>query len=282
MNRFLLSLTAFLFSATLGIAQTFPTESETPITDDSDVLDPVAEAELAERITAAEQSGNADIAVVTILSHAFYTAGEEVGDYADMLAAEWDLGATTQDRWVMILLITEDRDLTIRTGPAFGDQEEVAQAIITDTMVPALQDGNFATALGNGADAVIAQVVSPVVEETEPAAPSTEGDGEGSGGILGWIAGIFAAIIGAGWLSSRRAAAKLAKTPCSSCGQTGLSRERVVVEDPTYEKAGRGEIRTICPNCGHVEAESYSISKLEKSAQKSDAKKENSGASGEW
>ena len=83
-----------------------------------------------------------------------------------------------------------------------------------------------------------------------------------------------------------RKAARLAATPCPSCGKTELRQERVVLAEATLEAAGSGEHRTICGACGHTTAEPFVISK--KSSPKDDApkfsggKSDGDGASGKW
>ena len=114
-------------------------------------------------------------------------------------------------------------------------------------------------------------------------APRPASDGEGGNGLWYLLGGIGAVIAGLiGW--GRVKAARLAATPCSSCGKTELSRERVVLNDATLEEEGDGEIRTICGACGHTTAEPFTISK--KSPPKEDSfdggKSDGGGASGKW
>ena len=133
-------------------AQTFPGRSETPITDDADLLSPVAEAELAEKLIALKQDWSVDVAVVTLLSGGLYTAGEDVDAYGDRLAADWDLDGPTEGRSVLLLVIAEDRDLYLRAGPGLsGTFDDAArQAVLDDAILPAFRDGDMAEGIEPG------------------------------------------------------------------------------------------------------------------------------------
>ncbi|GGL75009.1 TPM domain-containing protein [Wenxinia marina] len=282
--RFLILTVAAIFAALPALAQVYPTRGETPITDDADLLTPVQEAELAERLIAVRQEENAEVVVVTLLNSGLYTMGEEVSDYAQMLAGEWALGDQTEGRWAMLLVISEDRDLAIRLGPAFADLSEEAQGIIDDEVVPAFQDGEFAQGITAGADAIVSRIVAPTVaaEETPVAAAepvgAAGGDAEGGGNALLWFGGIIVAAAAGIWALMRRSAAKLAAMPCAACGKTGLTRERVTLQEATVDHAGRGEVRTTCPHCGHVEREGYTIPREEPDPARSRATSASGGA----
>ena len=111
------------------------------------------------------------------------------------------------------------------------------------------------------ADTVPATETAPAPEAT-PAARSPDAE-EGGGNILLWIGGGIAALVALVVGANRRAAAKLASTPCPSCGKTGLTRERVTLRDATEYSAGHGEVRTACPHCGNVETEPFTIRQRE-------------------
>jgi uncharacterized protein len=281
MKRLLALLCALLFLTGPALAQVFPTRGDTPVTDDADMIPPVAEAELAGRLVAARQDHGVEIAVVTLISSALYTGGEEIGDYARLLTEEWMLGSTTDDKAVMLLVLRDDRDLHLWVSGGMGDQSAVTDAIVANVILPAFRQDDYVGGITAGVDAVLTRIVAPE-PAAEPAAtgsaPATEG--EGGGTALYWIGGIVAAAIAAIVGMNRRSAAKLAATPCPACGKTGLSRERVTTRAATETAEGAGEVRTSCPSCGHTTTEPFTIPKRTKAktAEKTDGK----GSTGSW
>ncbi|MBM1222297.1 TPM domain-containing protein [Ponticoccus sp. SC2-23] len=281
----LILASAFALAGNCAFSQSYPTQSETPVTDDAEVLDPVDEARLAERVVALEQETRTDIAVVTLPSTALYTMGDDIDVYAQGLIEEWNLGDTTGGRSVMLLVFRDDRELRLEvTGDFPVDIETVAPEIVQDTILPAFREDDFGAGISMGIDAVATRILTAEVASTPTNAPAAEtGEGGGSN-ILIWIGGVVAALVGLGVVSSRRAKAKLAATPCAACGKTGLTKENVVTREPTETTEGRGETRLTCPSCGHVAASPYTISKKTPAAKKSsdDKKPKSGGASGEW
>ena len=284
-------LAALLLAASLALpafAQTFPSRSETPITDDADLLGPVAEAELAEKLIALRQDWSVDVAVVTLLSGALYTAGEDVDDYGEMLAESWELDAANDGRTVLLLVIAEDRDLYLRAGPGLESFDAAArQAVLDETILPAFREDRMADGLEAGVEAILARLggapEDPSPDGAEAAEPMQAADGaEGGGnGLLIFGGVILAAIAGLIGLN-RRSKAKLAATPCANCGKTGLTRTRVTVTEPTETSAGQGAVRTTCPHCGHVEEEGFTIPKREPRATKKDDRDGPGGTTGSW
>lgn len=67
-----------------------PHGGATPVNDDAEVIDAETEARIVTRLN--EVSENAEIVVVTLLSTALYTGGDEIADYAENLFAQWEIG----------------------------------------------------------------------------------------------------------------------------------------------------------------------------------------------
>ena len=277
----------FLLLPTLSAAQTYPTRSETAVTDDAGLIDPVAEAELATRLTQLGQDNDAELAVVTLPSMALYTAGEDIDVYARNLVEAWSLGGTTSDRGVLLLVFAEDRELRIELGAGFGAEAQgAARSIVEDTITPEFREDDYAGGIAAGVEAIGAQLL-PVATQTAPAEevapandaaavaeadPAGEGAEGGGSGVLLWIGAGIAAVVALVVGSNRRAAARLAATPCPACGKTGLTRSRVTLVPATETQAGRGEVRTTCPHCGHVEADPFEVPRLDPATPGKDAK----------
>jgi uncharacterized protein len=277
--RRLVVLLFVLLAGPLG-AQTWPSPSETPVTDDAEMLTPVQRAELSERIVALEQEGRADIAVVTLPAMQFYTMGEEVDAYADGLAAAWEMGAATGGRHVLLVVFRDDRELALSIGPGFGiDARAVAGGIITEAILPEFAADNPVAGLRAGVEAVAERVLTVAASSPAPEAGEA-GEAGGGSGILYYLGGGVVALIGLVTLLNRRSAAKLAATPCPACGKTGLTRERVTLVQPGPTAEGRGEMRTTCTACGHMTAERFAIPKLE--AKPEPEKGKGGSAKGQW
>lgn len=280
--RLLIAL-ALAAAATTATAQTYPSQSETPVTDDAELLNPVQEAELAERIVTLEQESGSDIAVVTLPATQFYTMGDDLDVYASGLAEAWDLGATVGGRSVLLLVFRDDRELHLGIGTGF-EAERVAEAegIVADVILPAFREDDYPRGISAGIEAVNTRILTAAAA-AEPAtseAPAAGGEGGGGNALL-WIGGVVLALVAGIVGLNRRAKAKLAATPCPACGKTGtLGKERVTLAEATETAEGRGEVRTTCSACGHTEAEPFSIAKL--APKPSEKKSEGGGASGEW
>jgi len=273
-----------VLAAQTAFAQTYPSRGETPVTDDAEVLAPVDEARLSERVVALEQETGTDIAVVTLPATALYTMGDDLDIYAQGLMEEWNLGDTTGGRSVLLLVFRDDRELRLEVRGDFPvDLGALTAGIVEDTILPRFREDAFGTGISEGIDAVATRILT--AEETptgvDEAAPDSTA--EGGSNILVWIGGGLALLAGLGVAANRRAKARLAATPCAACGKTGLTKDRVVTREPTETTEGRGETRLTCPSCGHVEATPYTISRKKPAAPSdADRKPKGGGASGEW
>ena len=278
-----LALSSLAFPA---FAQTYPSQTEGPVTDDAEMLSPVQEAELAEQIIAIEQDGNADLALVTLISTALYTAGEENADYAQGLIENWELGQQSDGRAVLILIFRDDSEMVVEFGPGFsGGETAPIQGIIDETIIPAFERSNLTGGLRDGIAAINDQIIAPqTVSAPETTTTSEAADAEGGGNALLWIGGIVAAVAAAIFGLNRRSAAKLAATPCPQCGATGLRRERVTLTEATEAREGSGEVRTSCPSCGHVTTKPFTIplKSADKPAAKTGDGTPPKGGSGSW
>lgn len=275
---------AIALAAQNAAAQTYPSQGDTPVTDDAGILAPVEEARLSERVTRLEQDNAADIAIVTLPATGLYTMGEDLDVYAAGLARAWNLGDTTGGRSILLLVFRDDRELRLQiTGDFEIETDTVATEIVEGTILPRFREDAFGTGISEGIDAVAARILT--AEEApsgadEAAAPQT---GTGGSSVLIWIGGAIAALAGLGVVANRRAKARLAATPCASCGKTGLKKQRIVTREPTETTEGRGEARLTCPSCGHVEADPFVIGRKSPPKQKDRSDPPQSGgASGGW
>ena len=296
--RLVAALLLALAPALPALAQTWPSHTDSPITDDAEMLDAGTEVRLTTRLAAIEAATGARIEVVTLISEALYTGGDDIDVYARRLLAEWGLDAAPGNS-VLLLIFRDDRALTVQTGAAYaGIDAAVIKALIDEVITPELAAGRPDAAVEAGVEAIIDRIVTPVEAAplAEPVAPGALNEapaetpaetGGGSGWL--WALGLFGIPVVGIIALVRRNAAKLAATPCPACGKTGLQVERVTVQQATGKTEGKGETRTICPSCNHMTAVPYVIAKLalEPKARPAAAKApgpsgDGSGASGKW
>ncbi|MBL4813521.1 MAG: TPM domain-containing protein [Rhodobacteraceae bacterium] len=281
LSRFYIFLAAIFLLATPALSQTYPARGETPITDDAELLDAVPEAELAVKLTALEQETGVDIAILTLISTGYYTAGDDLDVYARAVMEEWEMN----EKGILFMVFRDDRELRIELGTNYGADETAETAkIIEDTILPAFGDDDWQRGLTNGVDALITRVAGGAqTAATTPAAaastPSEPSDEDGGSGLL-WLAGLIgipAALIA---LMVRRSKAKLAQTPCENCGKTGLSRSSHTLKEATVTSEGEGEVRLTCPSCNHIAATPFVISKKKPADNDEKAGGGGGGASG--
>lgn len=277
--RFLVTILFITLTGTSISAQRFPEPNNTQINDFADMLPDEAEVRITNILDALEDDTGADATIVTLSSVRFYAQDLTVAEYGTALFNTWGVGDADKGDGILLIVFRDDRELRLELGEGYDASAQArAQEVVDNDIVPLFADGEFVAGIEAGASGIADHVVrnARVVAET---------NGDGVGGnflwyVLAGIGGLGAMIFGL----NKRAAAKLASTPCESCGVSGqLGKSRVIVEQATTEKEGKGERRITCGACGHVVVESYTIDriKVEKDEFKG-GKSKGDGASGKW
>jgi uncharacterized protein len=304
MKHLLAAILAFLTLTFAAHAQTFPSDLGAPIIDDAEMLSPEAEARMTSGISSALSANGSDVRVVTLISQAPYAGGEDIETYAGLLADKLGMTAQPEGRWARVLVFRDDQELRIETGPAFATS--INPANIIETMIlPSFQAGQLeggieigtAMILGGtreGGIGVADPAPAPATEEPAAVAEETGSDGPAQGGGSGlyWIIGLIAVPVLGIIAMVRRSAARLAATPCPACGKTGMRQERVTLAEATEKAEGRGEVRTICPDCNHATVVPFTMPRTARTAGGKSAastkatekagKDLGGGASGRW
>ncbi len=276
--------TSFLLLAQSATAQILPSRADGPVTDDAELLDDETRARIAARLTALAEETGARVEVVTLINTALYTQGEDLDVYAGRLAEAFGLSEAPEGRHVLLLIFRDDRELRIEAGPGYGEVAEAeAGAIIAELIAPPFQAENYAAGIEAGVEGIAVRILG--ISVAEAPSGSAEGGAEEGGGALWWLLGLIAAPVGGIVWFNKRKAAKLAATPCPSCGKTGLTQSRNTLVAATTTMEGQGETRTTCPHCGYSTAAPYRIPR--KSAPKPTAAaksgpRKGGGASGGW
>lgn len=275
--------TAALFAITITSgavsAQTFPDPRNTAVNDYADMLPDEAEARITAVLDDLAADSGADATIVTLSSVRFYAQNLTVADYATALFNDWGIGDAEDGDGILLLVFRDDRQLRLELGTGYdADAQARAQTVVSETIIPLFVQEDFVSGIEAGATGIADHVVRNV-EATAP----PQGNGESSN-ILWYILGGLAAGAAAVFGLNRRAAAKLAATPCPNCGVAGqLSKDRETLVEPTETEEGQGETRTTCAACSHVTREPYTISK--KRVEKDDFKggqSKGDGATGKW
>lgn len=265
-------------SATILAAQTFPDPRNTAVNDYADMLPDEAEARITETLDDLTRDTKADVTIVTLSSVQFYAQNLSVADYGTALFNAWGIGDADRGDGILLLIFRDDQELRVELGEGFDDAaQDRAQSVVNELIIPEFKNGNFVDGIEAGATGI----ADRVVRNTAAQLSTAEG---GDSNLLWYILGGVGAIIAAIFGLNRRAAAKLAATPCASCGVAGqLSKERVTITEATELEEGNGEIRTTCGACGHVVAEPFTISKITPDEDTFDGgKSDGGGASGKW
>ena len=176
--------------AALGIAAATAPRAQVPaltgrVVDLADLLAPVTEATLTERLAAHEDSTTNQIAVLTIPS----LGGAVLEEYATEVFRTWGLGTEEANNGVLLLVARDDREIRIEVG--YGLEGSVTDAragrIIRNEMTPRFRDGDF----DGGVLAAVEALTAAAEGQPEPAAPAS-----GSGDLPWPFALLFGTLFG--------------------------------------------------------------------------------------
>lgn len=156
--RLLLFSAVFTFSLLLNplFSQiTIPAKpkKQTSVYDEVGILSSVEKSQLEQKLIQYADSTSTQIVVSVIPT----LNGEEIALYATEWAHKWGIGQAQEDNGVFILVATEDRKLTIRTG--YGVEhlltDALSKRIIEQIITPEFKKGNYYNGLDKGTDVII-------------------------------------------------------------------------------------------------------------------------------
>lgn len=124
------------------------------VNDFANVISPADEDLIEQAARALEQSGDIELAVVTIKS----LDGQSLEEYSFGLADSWGVGKRGSDTGVILLLAVQDRMVRIEVGYGLeGDLPDGLTGSILDTHVlPDFREGKFSSGLVRGSRAIAA------------------------------------------------------------------------------------------------------------------------------
>lgn len=151
----------------------FPPRPDGPILDQASLLSTAQQRQLANKLTAFEDTTSTAIVVVTVPS----LNGAPIDDYAVYLGREWGVGQAEKDNGVVVLVSKGDRKVFIATG--YGVEgalpDAVANRIVDQVITPEFRNGNFFGGLDRGTDAVIAATMGEFTAEETSSSSSDSG-----------------------------------------------------------------------------------------------------------
>ena len=155
--RILAFLLSFLFVGSVALAAEngLPARPDPPrlVNDLAHSMSPEQVDQLEQKLLGYNQSSSCQITIVTVNSIGDYDAS----DYAIQLGKAWGIGEKGKDNGVVILLSIQDRKEFIAPGKGMeGTLTDMKCGQIRDKMIPFLKQGDYARALNEAADDVIA------------------------------------------------------------------------------------------------------------------------------
>lgn len=169
----ILGATLALSTRTVGAEPVVP-RLEGQITDLADLLTPVEEEALLQRLQPLEVDTGAQVAVLTVPN----LGGEPIESFAIAVARDWALGQADRDNGLLIVVAKEERELRIEVGRGLEGAvtDLTSKRIIDERMVPRFRDGDF----GGGILAAV-EALGPVIRgEPMPALPEDAGETAGA------------------------------------------------------------------------------------------------------
>lgn len=193
LKKLLLSFSACaLFLSPISV-MAYP-EAENYANDFANVLDSEVENEINQKNNELEETNGAQIFVVTV----DFLDGEEIDDYAYNLFNEWDIGSSSDNNGVLLLLAIGEENYYCLSGAGLEDVLDggTLQVILDEYLEPDFAEGNYSDGVAKTFDALYEIVENtsgtPVYVGPEP---QPEEEHSFFGGIFSMFGTIFALVI---------------------------------------------------------------------------------------
>jgi uncharacterized protein len=274
----------FFLLPSLALAQSWPVYENTFINDYANAIDEDAETRIRRSLEVLRDETGVEATVLTIYTRWGFQTSGSIEEFATGLFNTWGIGNAQKNDGILILVVTEDREMRIELGSGYGTgYNREAGDIIETIFIPAFKVDDFTGGIEAGTDAVLTRIARPHAAG-EPA-PEPAGDALGFSLFSLVFGGIVATFIAS--IFGRRIKDRL--TRCPSCGRRGLDISREVTQAATRSAAGRGQRTVICPHCDFHETSGYTISRIRTSSSSSSSggsfgggSSSGGGASGRW
>lgn len=222
--------------------------AQTLVDDQADLLDMAAEQRLLAQLGLLRVRSEVDFRVITMQSRPPGATSDEA--YATALFTERGIGAETEGKGILLLLLLKDRFAWIELGGQYGDRfDPVAQEIMDGDMLPLLREGAYGAAL----EQAVPQIIERIANGTPPS---------GTNWVPGAVVAGFAALMFVPVVTSWRKRRALRRRPCPRCNQRELSYKDTVLRPATTELGGTGDRHWSCRHCGWSEVVPYTTGRL--------------------
>ena len=252
LRSFILVLTLW---ANTALGQSYPTHQSTTVNDYAQVLPPNIEAEIATQLHTLKAETGVEMTLLTLDSKAPYAPNQSLEAFATGLFNNWGIGNRNTNDGVLILFLTDDRELRIELGAAYGRAWDAdAQWVVDNYFIPPLANNDFIRGLQDGTTATIDSIVTPFLADQEPRGKSDE--------IPYWTLAFFGALSVLAF-GQRMIGDQLARLRrCPNCGRRGLKQTRQTKFPASRTTNGSGIRTRRCTHCDYVDKHSYIIPQI--------------------
>jgi len=278
-------LFALLFALALpvfALAQSWPVHETVYVNDYAKVIEEGAEGRITTALKSLRDETGIEATVLTLHTRWGYENPGSLEQFATGLFNHWGIGRAETNDGILILVVTEDREMRVELGSGYDrGYDREAQDIIDRIFLPAFREGDYSRGIEDGTGAVISRIALEHHAGNAPPAPSG-----GGGGLVGALFGALFAVIAGVAIFGRRISDRFSR--CPECGQRGIHRKKNVLESATRAASGRGERITDCPHCGYHGVTVYTIPRITRSSSSSGGgsfgggSSSGGGASGRW
>lgn len=278
-------LMALLFLLALpvsGSAQNWPVYETTYVNDYAHVVEQGAEQRITAALKSLREETGIEATVLTLYSRQGFEDPGSLEAFATGLFNAWGIGNAETNDGILILVLSEDREMRIELGSGYpSGYNREAQDIVDRIFLPAFRAGNYSLGIEEGTAAVIERIARANFAGQAPAGSTSDGT---AGRIAAAIFGIVALLLAGLGLFGRRIRDRFAR--CPQCGARGLHTHRKVLTKASRAVAGEGEAVTLCPHCGYHNSVRYTIPRASSSSSSSGSfgggSSSGGGASGRW
>ncbi|MET4684403.1 TPM domain-containing protein [Brevundimonas faecalis] len=170
------------------------------VVDDAQLLTPDQEHALTGKLAMLEQQTGDQLVVVTLPS----LQDREIEDFGYQLGRHWGIGQKENDGGALLIVAPNERKVRIEVGYGLEGvlTDAYASMIIRNDILPAFRDGDYATGVMRGTDAVIAQLTADPAEAAARAQEAKQAQEKSGGdeiGVIGFLVVMFIlfAVVGA-------------------------------------------------------------------------------------
>ena len=127
-----------------------------PVSDHANLLTPVAEQAIAQKLVDLEKATGHQMVVVTVGS----LQGREIEDYTTDLGNAWGIGRAGIDGGVILLVAPNERMVRIAVGYGLEEvlPDEFCSAVIQDSILPHFRQDDYLAGIAAGTDALVGRL----------------------------------------------------------------------------------------------------------------------------